>query len=191
MQFYSIVFTLNRRNKILRPIDVTLVASRLGGLRSILKIVSTFNSNSSLSFWSLSSWSCWSKETADEAVSSIAMGDEEAESAVADLRLDDWVECLVDWLYVAGLLCSSRLRSSWRNALKGNSCWKSGSNTFLDLRLGRAPAERDIATKKSVEKKKTWMIKSLRLVSPDLTKDETPDSAVDYKGHSITLLLVN
>ena len=32
---------------------------------------------------------------------------------------------------------------------------------------------------------------SLHLVSPDLTKDETPDHAVDYKGHSISLLLVN
>ena len=33
--------------------------------------------------------------------------------------------------------------------------------------------------------------KSLRLPSPDLTKDETPDHAVDFKGHSISLLLVN
>ena len=33
--------------------------------------------------------------------------------------------------------------------------------------------------------------RSLRLFSPDLTKDETPDHAVDYRGHSISLLLVN
>ena len=26
---------------------------------------------------------------------------------------------------------------------------------------------------------------------PDLTKHETPDHVVDYKGHSISLLLVN
>ena len=64
------------------------------------------------------------------------------------------LKCLVDWLNVTGLLCSSRLRSSWRNAPEGNSYWKSGSNTFLDMRLGRAPAESDIATRKSVEKKK-------------------------------------
>ena len=29
--------------------------------------------------------------------------------------------------------------------------------------------------------------KSLRLVSPDLRKDETPDHTVDQKGHSISL----
>ena len=33
--------------------------------------------------------------------------------------------------------------------------------------------------------------KSLGPVSPDLAKDETPDHAVDHKGHSISLLLVN
>ena len=33
--------------------------------------------------------------------------------------------------------------------------------------------------------------KSLCLLSPDLTKDETPDHVVDYKGHLISLLLVN
>ena len=33
--------------------------------------------------------------------------------------------------------------------------------------------------------------KSLRPLSRDLTKDEMPDHAVDYKGHSISLLLVN
>ena len=32
--------------------------------------------------------------------------------------------------------------------------------------------------------------KSLGPVSPDLTKDETPDHVVDHKGHSIALLLV-
>ena len=34
------------------------------------------------------------------------------------------------------------------------------------------------------------MIKSLCLVSPDLL-DETPDQAVNFEGHSISLLLVN
>ena len=33
--------------------------------------------------------------------------------------------------------------------------------------------------------------KSLHFVSPHLTKDETPDHAVNCKGHSISLLLVN
>ena len=133
-------------------------ANVLSGGRSWQLIVSTFNSNSSLSFLSWTSWSCWSKERADEAVSSIVMGDEETESAAADLGLDDWVDCLVDWSYVAGLLCSLILISSWRNTLKGNSYWKCGSNTFLDLRLGRAPAESDITTKGAWRKRKReWL----------------------------------
>ena len=130
----------------------SVLLSRGEGIPGELR-VSTFNSNSSLSFWSFSGWSCWSKERADDAVSSIAMGNEEAASTIADLSLDDWVDCLVDRLYGAGLLCSSRLRSPWRYALEGKSHWKSGSNTFLDLRLGCAPGESDITTKKSMEKK--------------------------------------
>ena len=132
--------------------SASVLLSREEGIPGMLR-VSTFNSNSGLSFWSFSGWSCWSKERADDAVLSIAMFDEEAASTIADLSLDDWGDCLVNRLYVAGLLCSFRLRSPWRNALEGKSHWKSGSNTFLDLRLGCAPGESDIATKKSMEKK--------------------------------------
>ena len=58
-----------------------MLLSRGEGIPGVLR-VSTFNSNSSLSFWCFSGSSCWSKERADDAVSSIAMGDEEAASTI-------------------------------------------------------------------------------------------------------------
>ena len=48
----------------------------------------------------------------EDDVPSVAIGDEETGGTVADLDLEDLVDCLVDGLNITGLFCSSKSRSS-------------------------------------------------------------------------------
>ena len=66
---------------------------------------------------------------------------------------------------------------------------KSGSDTFFEQRFGREPAESAIRNER-VGRKEREGIRDYAS-SPDLTKDETPGHALDYKGNSISLSLVN
>ena len=112
-------------SKILQPIEVTLVVSRLGGFAASWRegfasmllgrrggVPGGLELELSIPIWA---YPCgaWAAEAANQkreqanAVSSIAMSNEEAASTIADLSLDDWVNCLVDWLYVGGLLCKN------------------------------------------------------------------------------------